>query len=105
MTYLKLPSTIASQQMNLLFDAKKSEGTISAERDKVVLILADDGLRCGVGLDDMPSSDAGGDWMRRMGANESGPADFPADRRRHVGHVRRHPRAVRPHHAGRRRHS
>jgi hypothetical protein len=31
-----------------------------------------DGLRCVVGLDDMPSSDASGDWMRRMGANESG---------------------------------
>jgi Transposase DDE domain. len=33
------------------------------------------------------------------------PADFLADRRRHVGHVRRDPRAVRAHHAGRRRHS
>lgn len=40
MTYLKLPSTIASRQMNLLFDAKRSEGMSSAERDKVVLILA-----------------------------------------------------------------
>ena len=26
MTYLKLPSTIASRQMNLVFDAKRSEG-------------------------------------------------------------------------------
>ena len=40
MTYLKLPSTIASRQMNLLFDAKRWEGMSSAERDKVVLILA-----------------------------------------------------------------
>jgi hypothetical protein len=40
MTYLKLPSKIASQQMNLLFDAKRSEGMSSAERDKVVLIVA-----------------------------------------------------------------
>ena len=39
MTHLKLPSTIASRQMNLLFDAK-SEGMSSAERDKVVLIPA-----------------------------------------------------------------
>ena len=40
MTYLKLPSTIATRQMNLLFDAKRLEGMSSAERDKVVLILA-----------------------------------------------------------------
>jgi site-specific recombinase XerD len=40
MTYQKLPSTIASRQMNLLFDAKRSEGMCSAERDKAVLILA-----------------------------------------------------------------
>ena len=40
MTYLKLPSTIAGRQMNLLFDAKRSEGMSSAERDKVLLILA-----------------------------------------------------------------
>jgi hypothetical protein len=40
MTYLKLPSSIASRQMNLLFDAKRSEGLSSAEQDKVVLILA-----------------------------------------------------------------
>ena len=40
MTYPKLPSTIASRQMNLLFDAKRSEGMSPAERDKVVLILA-----------------------------------------------------------------
>ena len=38
MTYLKLPSTTA--QMNLLFDAKRSEGMSSAELDKVVLIVA-----------------------------------------------------------------
>lgn len=36
------------------------------------ILRRDDGLRCVVGLDDMPSSDASGDWMRRMGANESG---------------------------------
>ena len=40
MTYPKLPSTVASRQMNLLFDAKRSEGLSSADRDKVVLILA-----------------------------------------------------------------
>jgi len=40
MTHLKLPSTIASRQMNLLFDPKRSEGMSSAERDKAVLILA-----------------------------------------------------------------
>ena len=40
MTHLKLRSTIASRQMNLLFDAKRSEGMSAAERDKVVLILA-----------------------------------------------------------------
>ena len=40
MTRLKLPSAIAGRQMNLLFDAKRSEGMSSAERDKVVLILA-----------------------------------------------------------------
>ena len=40
MTHLKLPSAIASRQMNLLFDAKRSEGMSSAERDKVILILA-----------------------------------------------------------------
>ena len=40
MTHLKLPSTIVSRQMNLLFDAKRSEGMSSAERDKAVLILA-----------------------------------------------------------------
>lgn len=31
----------------------------------------DTGLRCLVQLDDMPSSDATGDWLRRMGAKES----------------------------------
>ena len=40
MTHLKLPSTIESRQMNLLFDAKRSEGMSSTERDKAVLILA-----------------------------------------------------------------
>lgn len=40
MTPLKLPSPIAGRQMNLLFDAKRSEGLSTAERDKVVLILA-----------------------------------------------------------------
>jgi hypothetical protein len=40
MTHLKLPSAIASRQMNLLFDAKRSEGMSSSERDKAVLILA-----------------------------------------------------------------
>jgi len=32
----------------------------------------DDGLRLVLDLDEMPSSDASGDWMRRMGASESG---------------------------------
>jgi hypothetical protein len=40
MTRAKLPSTIAGRQMNLLFDAKRSEGMSSAEGDKVILILA-----------------------------------------------------------------
>ncbi|WOH64071.1 hypothetical protein [Bradyrhizobium sp. BWA-3-5] len=40
MTYPKLPSTIASWQMNLLFDAKRSEGMSPTERNRVVLILA-----------------------------------------------------------------
>ena len=40
MTYPKLPSIIASRQMNLLFDAKRSEGMSCAEQDRVVLILA-----------------------------------------------------------------
>jgi hypothetical protein len=40
MTSLKLPSPIAGRQMNLLFDAKRSEGLSPTERDKVVLILA-----------------------------------------------------------------
>ena len=40
MTRLKLPSPIAGRQMNLLFDAKRSEGLSPAERDKAVLILA-----------------------------------------------------------------
>ena len=40
MTYPKLPSTIASRQMNLLFDAKRSEEMSPAERNRVVLILA-----------------------------------------------------------------
>ena len=40
MTRRKLSSMIAGRQMNLLFDAKRSEGMSSAERDKVILILA-----------------------------------------------------------------
>lgn len=40
MTRIKLPSPIAGRQMNLVFDAKRSEGLSPAERDKVVLILA-----------------------------------------------------------------
>ena len=58
----------------------------SAHISPVVLMLAgggrtledlrvlrhDDGLRCLLRLDEMPSSDASGDWLRRMGANESG---------------------------------
>ena len=40
MTRPKLLSTIAGRQMNLLFDAKRSEGMSSAERDKVISILA-----------------------------------------------------------------
>lgn len=40
MTHLKLSPTTASRQMNLLLDAKRSEGMSSAERDKAILILA-----------------------------------------------------------------
>ena len=40
MTHLKLPPTIAGRQMNLLFDTRRSEGLGSAERDKVISILA-----------------------------------------------------------------
>ena len=40
MTSLKMTSPIAGRQMNLLFEAKRSEGLSPAERDKVVLILA-----------------------------------------------------------------
>jgi hypothetical protein len=40
MTYHKLPSTIVGRQMNLRFDAKRSEGMSSGERDKVILMLA-----------------------------------------------------------------
>jgi hypothetical protein len=40
MTRPKLASTFAGRQMNLLFDARRSEGLSSAERDKAVLILA-----------------------------------------------------------------
>jgi len=40
MTNPKLPSTVAGRQMNLLFDAKRSEGMSPAEQDRVVLILA-----------------------------------------------------------------
>ena len=32
----------------------------------------DEGLRCLLQLNDMTSSDASGDWLRRMGAQESG---------------------------------
>ena len=32
----------------------------------------DEGLRCVLELEDMPSSDATGDWLRRMGVKESG---------------------------------
>jgi hypothetical protein len=40
MTYPKLPSTIASRQMKLLFDAPRTEGMGPVEREKAVLILA-----------------------------------------------------------------
>lgn len=40
MTRPKLPSKFAGRQMNLLFDAKRSEGMSSAERDKVIRLLA-----------------------------------------------------------------
>ena len=40
MKSLKLPAAVPSRQMNLLFDAKRSEGMSSAEPDRVVLILA-----------------------------------------------------------------
>lgn len=36
------------------------------------VLRGDDGLRCILCHHDMPSSDASGDWLRRMGANESG---------------------------------
>jgi hypothetical protein len=36
------------------------------------VLRRDDGLRCVLRLDEMPSSDASGDWMRRMGAKEGG---------------------------------
>ena len=44
------------------------------------ILRRDDGLRCVVGLDDMPSSDARGDWMRRMGQTR-------AEGRRAVGRI------------------
>jgi hypothetical protein len=40
MTYPKLPLTMASRQMNLLFDAKRSERMSPAEQHRAVLILA-----------------------------------------------------------------
>ena len=40
MTHLKLPATTSGRQMNLLFDAKRSEGLTSLERDKVISTLA-----------------------------------------------------------------
>lgn len=36
------------------------------------VLRGDEGLRSLLGLNEMPSSDATGDWLRRMGANESG---------------------------------
>jgi hypothetical protein len=36
------------------------------------VVRCDDALRCLLHHHDMPSSDASGDWLRRMGANESG---------------------------------
>jgi hypothetical protein len=36
------------------------------------VLRCDDGLRCILRHDEMPSSDASGDWLRRMGASESG---------------------------------
>jgi len=36
------------------------------------ILRGDDGLRCVLRQDEMPSSDASGDWLRRLGANESG---------------------------------
>jgi len=36
----KLLSTVAGRQMNLLFEAPRSEGMSSAEREKAVMILA-----------------------------------------------------------------
>jgi Transposase DDE domain group 1 len=36
------------------------------------VLRGDDGLRCILRHDEMPSSDASGDWLRRMGASESG---------------------------------
>lgn len=40
MKSLRLPSATPSRQMNLFVDARRLEGMASAERDKIVAVLA-----------------------------------------------------------------
>jgi hypothetical protein len=40
MKSLRLPAATPSQQMNFLFDNDRLEGVASAERDKIILVLA-----------------------------------------------------------------
>jgi hypothetical protein len=40
MKSLRLPAAAPSRQMNLLFDTRRLEGMTSAERDKIVSVLA-----------------------------------------------------------------
>ena len=40
MKSLRLPAATPSQQMNFLFDGSRLEGVAAAERDKIILVLA-----------------------------------------------------------------
>jgi hypothetical protein len=40
MKSLRLPAAAASRQMNFLFDNSRLEGVTSAERDKIISVLA-----------------------------------------------------------------
>ena len=40
MKSFRLPLATASQQMNFLFDNSRLEGVAAAERDKIILVLA-----------------------------------------------------------------
>jgi hypothetical protein len=40
MKSLRLPAAAPSRQMNLLFDSSRLEGVASAERDKIISVLA-----------------------------------------------------------------